>query len=420
VYNNCIMLIDFTFGNFHSFRDETTLSLIAIPKLRPDKALDEANTFPARKALNLLKVAGIYGPNASGKTNIVKAFFALREMVESSADQKFTLSSSPFLWDREYLKQPTFFEIRFILDGNAYRYGFELQVDISKERQFVILGEWLYRSVSAKESRLFVREGNNVEFGHSFNEASVLLQNHKIRREEALLLSLSAQIGGEFATRILNYITEHLVIISGIKTEIFNDEIENLIKKGIYLKEINQILQKADTGISQIEWREPNHNSDKISIWSEHKTKTGDSISLPFHHLESDGTKQLFYLSGPILDVLNSGSVLVIDEIDTHLHPLLTYAIIELFQSPKSNPKNAQLIFTTHDTNLLDAKRFRRDQIWFVEKDNEGASRLYSLADFKDVRKNSNYEQDYLEGRYGALPYIQGLGAFAGANKDAA
>ena len=150
--------------------------------------------------------------------------------------------------------------------------------------------------------------------------------------------------------------------------------------------------------------------SDRVSIQTAHKKfdETGSPIESEIFDLtvnESDGTEKLFYLTGPILDVLSKGSILCIDEMEARLHPLITRVLIGLFNSKETNPKGAQLIFTTHDTNLLSNKIFRRDQIWFTEKDHYGCSHLYSLAELK-VRNDASFESDYFEGRYGAIPFL--------------
>lgn len=153
--------------------------------------------------------------------------------------------------------------------------------------------------------------------------------------------------------------------------------------------------------------------TDKFAVKTIHKKfdKEGKQTALEIFDIdshESEGTKKLFSLAGPLMDTLKNGRILFIDEFDARLHPLITYEIIRLFNSNKTNPKNAQIIFATHDTNLLSNKLFRRDQIWFAEKDKGGATHLYSLAEYK-VRNDASFENDYIQGKYGAIPFIGDL-----------
>jgi uncharacterized protein len=435
------MLIDFTLGNYRSFRDEATLSLIAAAKLRADENLDSANVFPAWQKLNLLRVAAIYGANASGKSNIIRALIDFIRSIHFSANQGFQFEAMPFLFRNSNSNAPISFEIRFLRENVSYRYGFEIKKPLT-EPGTEIISEWFFQSNSSRESRLFYREGENVELNDTFREAIHLLKDKKIRRQESLLLSLSAQIGGEIATETIKFLNDKVIIIPGLDERFLRDFTEKCLESEEYAARINSLMSFADTGIksvllldpSQLRFYElPDANglspeakekskqdmARNFRIMAEHEIFSDDGLLegktvLPMLLDESEGTKKLFAFSATLLRALDQGQIVIIDEIDARFHPLLTQKLIGLFQSEKTNPKNAQLIFVTHDTNLLDAKRFRRDQIWFVEKDRQGASHLYSLVEFKDVRKSSNYEQDYIEGRYGALPFIGDLSRLVG------
>ena len=268
-----------------------------------------------------------------------------------------------------------------------------------------------------------------------------------MRRTDALYLSMSAQIGNSIASKIVSFISSKLGFIEGISDNHLHDFTVNCVRKDRFRQQISDLLREADTGISNVLVRPSDDTSEVdlrslppeasseekqqllsdaqqfVRVMASHPeyNKDGDVIgrkwfSLSF--LESQGTQKLFALAGPLFDTLEKGKVLFVDEMDARFHPLLTRAIIRLFQSPEMNPKNAQLIFVTHDTNLLDPKRnqFRRDQIYFVEKDRYGASHLYSLAEFKGVRKNDAFEENYLQGRFGAIPFLGGLDRLMGAD----
>ena len=234
-------------------------------------------------------------------------------------------------------------------------------------------------------------------------------------RDNALLLSLAAQLNDSLAINVIEWFGE-LNVISGLKEYQFRENSIDKIKTEIGKVKILDYLKKADLGIIDLELREVNSGKFKDSpfstIWTyrnkfSNKVKIGQ-VSFWLELDESEGTKKYLYLLGPIIDSLEKGSALFIDEFDSKLHPNLVEQIILLFNSRIVNPKNAQLVFNTHDTNLLSAQLFRKDQIWFTEKNKYGEAKLYSLADFKadTVRKNEAYEDNYIRGKYGAVPFL--------------
>jgi hypothetical protein len=295
--------------------------------------------------------------------------------------------------------------------------------------------EWLYRAKSTKEALLFERTGDQVERGHSFFEGAALLNRGRLRRTESLFLSLAAQIGAPTATSIMNYMIHNVRTISGVEDQTLRDFTETCLESGRFRESILGLLQGTGTGIVDIRLAdedemptvtEKDYPKDQLQMVQRQIIQTmriqtihpifdavGEqttSIYFPMPIFESQGTQKLFALSGPIFDALATGRILIIDEIDAKFHPLMTKAIVNLFQSATMNPKHAQLIFITHDTNLLDRRNLRRDQIWFVEKDRLGASHLYSLAEFKGLRKQgSTFQEDYIAGRFGAIPFMGDL-----------
>jgi hypothetical protein len=328
-------------------------------------------------------------------------------------------------------------EITFLKDNVQYRYGFEARTQQNEQE---IVSEWLYQATSSAETTLFERTGDQVKRGRRFAEGAALLNQGRLRRKNSLYLSLTAQLGGETASALVEHITKKVRVITGLNDKHLHTYTVDCLKQGRYRDGILRLIREADTGIPEINVPEEKDIEDIISIveesfgsevpheeWEQihamakrglsvmavhpvfgtdgQKVKT---ISFPMQWFESQGTQKLFAFAGPILNTLDCGDVLFVDEMDARFHPLLTRALIRLFQSSETNPKNAQLIFITHDTNLLDPRRFRRDQIWFVEKDRFGASHLYSLADFKGVRKDASFEDDYFQGRYGAIPFWAG------------
>ncbi len=388
------MLIEFTVGNYLSFKEPVTLSMTATDERAKFEKLNENNVFKIDDELSLLKSAAVYGANASGKSNFVKAMGFMRWfIVNSSKNTQIgeSIDVEEFRLSTETEGKPSFFEIVFILEGRIYRYGFE----VDKKR---VISEWLFHVPKVKESKLFNRNGNEIEMTNIFKEGNLIADK---TRSNALFLSVNAQFNGKISTKILGWFESNFKVIFGLHTDAYRPIAIQYFSK--YKNKILKLIQKLDLGIDDIKLVEGN-----LITFHKKYDREGNVVSpaiLDFDENESEGTKKLFDLAVPILDTLKNGEVLVIDELDARLHPLMTRTIIDLFNSNDTNPHNAQLIFMTHDTNLLNKIVFRRDQIWFVEKNEEGVSDLYSLVEFK-VDNDSNFEDDYIKGKYGAIPFI--------------
>jgi|DewCreStandDraft_4_1066084.scaffolds.fasta_scaffold00072_146 hypothetical protein len=419
------MLIQFTVGNFRSFKECVTLSMVAAKLNARDPQLDINNTFRVNDELTLLTSAGIYGANASGKSNLIEAIRFMRHYVltssrESQADEP--IDTVPFKLDAQTEHAPSYFEVVFLLEGVPYRYGFQVtpkQVET----------EWLFYSPNKKEARLFTREGSEIFISRAIKRGQAI---KSLTRPNALFLSVAAQFNNEVAIKVLEWFRSVNVIsglddtaYGGFTTYVFTEDQS-------YRSNIVDLLRESDVGINNVVFEKINVSDADIfpkdmpqelrDFIIKRMKGEGELIKFKSVHLrncengaveeilfdlheESEGTQKLFRLSGPVIDTLREGKVLVIDEIEARLHTLLTRKLISLFNSPQTNPKHAQLIFATHDTNLLSNQLFRRDQIWFVEKDEEGASHLYSLAELK-VRNDASFENDYLKGKYGAIPIL--------------
>lgn len=434
------MLIEFSVENFRSFKERMTLSMVA----NNSGELLHSNTVSAGKKLRLLKSAAVYGANASGKSNLVKALeFMLKFMLSSVKDTQIgeRLNFEPFLLNTSEWDKPSLFEIIFIVNETRYRYGFQLN-----ER--MIVSEWLFQQQKNGEKALFTREGRIFTLSSAFKEAKGLEPR---TRDNALFLSVLAQFNVSVANTIL-----HNVGISSI----FNNIIVDRIVENAYLSielsenipEIASFLNNFNLGFTEISIHKPTYKEFAPTIASKalydlrdalsdfiNQTQN-DSNSFPKiftkHHVldtknlgvqiidfslekqESEGTKKIVAFAYTFIQALQQGSCVIFDEIDTNLHPILSRKIIELFNNSETNPKGAQLIFTTHDTNLLSRKLLRRDQIWFTEKMPHGATDLYSLADFEvneeQSAQSASYSEDYLLGKYGAIPYIGDVGALFG------
>ena len=409
------MLIEFTVGNFKSFRDKTTFSMIAANLTSDAPALDQDNVIPVKKDLRLLKSAAVYGANASGKSNLGLALKFMRQFVLDSAREASTPAMAgmePFLLDREIRKQSSFFEVVFLLDEVQYRYGFEV------DRSHVV-SEWLFYVPKTKEVALFVRDGQEIGVKTNFKEGKGL----EVRtRREALFLSVTAHFNGPMAQKVQGWFRNFTVTTE--LEEDYQDYTRECLRQPQQRDEIIALLKGLDLGLEKVLLLEPpsppipfGWHSDKSElssglppgIYALHSVGEPENVvSFFLDTHESQGTRKLVMMAGPLLSILFHGEVLFVDELDARLHPLMTRRIIELFHSPLTNPKGAQLIFATHDTNLLDKSLFRRDQIWFAEKDQQGATHLASLAEYR-VRNDAAFEKNYLEGRYGAIPFLGDL-----------
>jgi len=411
------MLIRFTVGNFRSIKDPVTLSMEAVGI----HEFDDSNVIdvPSEKT-RLLKSSSIYGANASGKSNIIKALAFMVNYVRNSAKEIQSgekTVTEPFLLDKQSPTEPSFFEVAFIYNGEKYRYGFTLTQDS-------VSAEWLYFT-AAKEFPLFIREENTlIKISPQLTEGNVwekMTKKTEVElRSNALFVSTLGQLFGSakdkesHSSKVINWFNK-IQFINGLNDERIMDFTLSSIRLQKYVTRINSLINSADLGINQIivDFNERNSSAkDKTAAktMTEHLLPDGkEKVLFDMLSQESEGTKKIFALSAILCEVLEKGDILLFDEFDARLHPLLSWKLVELFH--ESNTKHAQLILATHDTNLLPPKLFRRDQIWFTGKGSNGATRLYSLVEFKTtaggVRLGASYEKNYLAGQYGAIPLLK-------------
>jgi hypothetical protein len=424
------MLLQFSVKNFKTFKEVATLSLIAS---NYDKVTREHENIVHDKVfgLRLLKSAVIYGANASGKSKLIEALAFMRHFILNSSKESQkgeAVEVEPFRLSTEAEFEPSEFEIIFIHQNVLYRYGFE----VTTER---VVSEWFYQKPKTKEVELFYRDGNSFStHERSFTKGNTVVREGLVR-DNALLISVAAQFNEKAAINVLDWI-KRLKILSGLKESGYKGYTMGKTENPVYRKRIVEMLKAADLGIQDIELLKPDIDilskgipkemKEKLirevreeqqtyisDILTKHKKYNADfqvvgSIQFSMDEDESSGTRKFFALTGPILDVLDNGYTLVVDELDSKVHPNLVCKVVSLFNSTTFNKKNAQLIFNTHDTNLLSSGLFRRDQIWFLNKSKYGDATLYSLADFKseEVRKAEPFEENYIRGKYGAIPFL--------------
>ena len=405
------MLIEFRVKNFGCLREEQALSFVPDSD---DPTLLESNTFETGvpSIPRLLRTAVIFGPNAGGKSTLLRAFQTMRELVVASSfietRGKFPV---PFLLDTVSREEPTAFEASFLHEGHFFQYGFSCL-------KGCILEEYLFEYRTSHRTRLFERcydresDRDVYTFGKTLrgpkNVWRTATQGSVLFLPRAVQLN-SAQLRPLWEGNFSRYLVFNRLVRPSINVFL------KQIRGNASLKaNICSFLRSADMDIKDIVIREnpfvPESDEARYSLSFIHETAQRD-VALPAS-AESDGAIRLLCCLVPLLQALEQGGVIAIDELDTSLHPLLVRHIVELFHSPNNNPARAgnaaQLVFTTHDTSLLQDMEtvFRLDQIWFVEKDADQASRLYSLAEFK-TEEGVNHSLAYLHGLYGALPLLR-------------
>lgn len=410
------MLIRFSVRNYKVFRERAELSLIAS---NYDKDTNEDNVFEVPAfGLRLLKSAVVYGANASGKSKLIEALAFMREFV----DESFTDSQKgdeikvvPFRLDTVSENEPSEFETVFIHQDVLYRYGFQVNTK-------AVVAEWLYHRPHTKEIELFYRDGQRIDQHRRSFSASVnqYIKDNSLRENALLVSALANMFNDPIAGKVLAWFQQIDMPPVIWQERLYLEHTSKKLNEPAFRKKMLRLLQVADLGIQNVVLAE-----ETKGLWGsigrlfvtdiqtthpkyDSSNQVIDSVNFKLEADESQGTQRFFALTGPLLDSLEKGSVFVADELDTKLHPNLVSAIIQLFHSPVTNPRNAQLIFNTHNTNLLSADTFRRDQVWFTEKDWYGAATLFSLSDFKP-RSTENFERNYVEGRYGAVPYLNGF-----------
>jgi uncharacterized protein len=416
------MLIEFQVSNFRSFRERQTFSTVAgtYPEHR------DSNTFdPKLPGFDrLLRSCAVYGPNAAGKTNLLLALQFLQGLILTSASSTPATAPpyNPFKFARSNQNKPSQFQVTFVQNGTRYEYG--LAIDANRIRE-----EWLMEYVNPRGRAIFSRTYDDKRKRYEWTFSSFLKGQRSVwkdaTRPNALFLSTAIQLNSKQLLPVYEWFQKRLVVIVGVAT--FNPTLTlQLLNRPEGKAKLLPFLREADLGITEIDVKREampggagammivgspyieqlpgKATPNLLKITLSHATETKEEVPLELSE-ESAGTQILFRSAGAWLNVFDNGEVLLIDEIDTSLHPLLTRFLVERFHSSVTNPRNAQLIFTTHNTSFLDQAIFRRDQIWFIEKGSDGASKLYPLTDFKP-RNDEVLERWYLRGRYGALPVL--------------
>ena len=415
------MLIEFSVANFRSIRERQTFSMV---KLKKDGMLED-NAFGAEAAhtFTLLKSSAIYGQNAGGKSNFLLAVRAMREIVTRSAtriQRGDPLPVTPFRLTKATRNQPSEFEMHFIVDKTRYQYGFSA----TEER---IYSEWLIAFPKGRGQHWFEREWDKKSeeyewyFGNNLTGAKQIWQEST--RDNALFLSTAIQLNSKQLQPVYDWFSNTLH--TGV-----NPLLTPLMCRNKDKAKLLEFLRAADLGIEDVAIRKTSINQVKFSdlatesvvrefierygdedlyrVYTYHKDAEGNLQAFDLEE-ESDGTQKIFHFAGSWIDILTNGKILFIDDLNKDLHPHIVQFLVRLFHDEKNNPKNAQLVFITHETAILDQEMLRRDQVWFCEKHKDQSTALYPLTDFSPRKGRENIERSYLSGRYGGAPYVKEL-----------
>ncbi|MGB1205121.1 MAG: AAA family ATPase [Chitinophagales bacterium] len=427
------MLIEFSVSNFRSICEKQVISLV--PAFKQKEHLENIRHIQKHKILN---GTVLYGANSSGKSNLLKAIELIDKLLYLSTKMGSTekLPYEPFLLKEGYASEPTTLEIIFITNEIRYRYGVSFN-------STTVLEEWLFRKKVGREVELFNRFEDTIEVSSGFKGSQKAIDTAiEATRENALFLSFCDMLNVTEAKHIFRWFKRFIYIdgLNAAKEEfqtielLQNEDLQQKTKAylnalGLGFEDI--IVQRKEFDALEL----PQHIDEKTkqalmkalngkaafqintvhALYDKDGVRTNKYIHWPMDEHESEGTKKTFRFSGPVIHTLLNGGLLVVDEIEAKIHPVLTLNIINLFLSEKTNPLNAQIIFSTHDTNLLSYAHLRRDQINFVEKNTWEATEIYTLSDFRyfnerlETRADENKEKRYLEGRYGAIPFLSAL-----------
>ena len=436
------MLIKFSLTNYKTFREQAEWSMVATDDTTFEQ--DNVAEVPAF-GLRLLKSAAVYGANASGKTKLLEVLGRMRALargvLKAGPDEAFPVE--PFRLSSMTAAEPSEMEVTFVSEGVRYRYGFEASAS-------QVMAEWLFTKTpdQQEETEVFYRNEQTIELPPDGGPQLRYLRDAAVVRKNELLLPRATENNSPEATEVHKWF-RGLNLITALDTRRHRNVLVDMLNNAALKPKLLELVRAADLSITEAmsDMLDVDNLPDDIPaeeaqrmrtavaeaatptrLWRDVQTRhivyddnqqPQGNIWFQLKREESHGTLQFFTLMALILDTLQSGSVLAVDELETALHPQLVRKIVSLFHSPVYNLRGAQLLFNTHDTNLLaDDSPFRRDQVWFTEKDKYGAAKLYSLADFEPTApavpgqpvRFDHLERDYLNGRYGAVPFLGRFG----------
>lgn len=413
------MIVEFSVKNFRSISELQTISFVAtnLKSSKENESVD-LNNIVSDKGMNLLKTIGVYGANASGKSNIIKALEFFSDAISDlpSPESRLSKLAQPFLYQKDFEDTESFFQIVIIVDEKKYRYGFTLKknseainnINFSRE---IITSEWLFGPKKTNHVKYFLRKNLDVDKANLPGNENIA----PLEYEHTLFLTHAASYNKDICAKIRQAISGYITSKFSAHGDFYRfhsiRQINNVESKPIFL----EFLKSFGLNYSDIYFKkdEENFSSNKYPLEKLFLKKSSCfdesvNITLNMQENESDGTKKLFDLAGLLLfafNIKNSG-LIILDEIDSNFHPSLLIKLISLFNDPEVNKSKLQLLFTSHDTNLMSPSLMRRDQFYFAEKEQNEGTKFYSLAELKGIRNDADFAKQYLAGFYGGMPIL--------------
>ena len=414
------MIIEFSVKNYRSIRDLQTISFKATGLKSPAGSDIDADNIIKSNGVSLLKTVGLYGANASGKSNMLMALSYFTRAVSTLATDSRLIRPlyDPFLFETS--NEGCFFQVVLLLNGKKYRYGYVVnKLDNASgnadSNGVKIESEWLYGNIDENMKRLFLRVGNEVKENNLPTSEGMVIPTKLPYPHTLFLVHATAFDAKGIPEQIVSYLNHH-IINNIVYKNVFRGVSINAIKKStpLFLSFLKRFNMKYD-GIELIDdesYADVKYfgfPSNKVLLKRTTHDGNNKPLSMNLEYRESAGNKKIFDLAGILLAAFNRKNdpfLIVIDEIDSNFHPSLLIKLIGMFNNPKINKANSQLLFTSHDTNLMSPSIMRRDQFYFAEKQEDESTRLYSLADLRGIRNDADFAKQYLAGYYGALPVL--------------
>ena len=413
------MIVEFSVKNFRSISDLQTISFAAtnLKSSKENEQVDTYNIVP-EDGVKLLKTIGIYGANASGKSNMIKALEYFCQSVSDlpSPESRLSRLTQPFLYQNDIENTESFFQIVLIVDGKKYRYGFTVKmnteaVNNTEASREVIVSEWLFGLKNTNQGKYFLRTNLEVDkLSLPGNESIASLEY-----DHTLFLTHAASYNKDICAEIRNAIKGFITSKFSVRSDFYRfhsiRQIEDVNLKPRFI----DFLKSFGLNYSDIYFKKDdetnkknNYPLDKLFLTKIACHDNSVNVTLNMEDNESEGTKKLFDLAGLFLHAFNieTSGLIILDEIDSNFHPSLLIKLIRMFNDPEINKSNTQLLFTSHDTNLLDSSIMRRDQFYIAEKENNDGTRLFSLAELKGIRNDADFAKQYLAGFYGGKPLL--------------
>jgi AAA15 family ATPase/GTPase len=413
------MIVEFSVKNFRSISELQTISFVAtnLKSSIENEHVDLSNIV-SEHGMRLLKTIGIYGANASGKSNIIRAFEFFCEAIGDLPSPQSRLSklAQPFLFQNDSEHTESFFQIVLIIDGRKYRYGLTVKRNLEagnspNASREIITGEWLFGPKNSNQGKYFTRKNLDINKSGLNNSENIA----PLAYDHTLFLTHAASYNKDVCANVRDVIRGYITTMFSTRADLYRFHAINQIQNSDLKTRFLDFMRSFGLDYTDIFYKhdeESKHNNiyplEKFFVTKQASHDKEKNITLNMQENESDGTKKMFDIAGLLIHALSieTSGLIIMDEIDSNFHPSLLKRLIELFNDPSINKSNVQLLFTSHDTNLMSPSLMRRDQFYFAEKDENEATKLYSLAELKGIRNDADFARQYLAGFYGGVPKL--------------